>query len=110
MRQPTELFNLDVGPTIGNVIRPQLEAVKIGPFSIRFADDYEQRRRLLSQPGQFVSNLRGTGRVLEVEEYTLPARPASGWICTAAVAHDGTAGVRSLLAESPIDDSGLWDL
>jgi hypothetical protein len=110
MSQPLELFNLDIGPSLAPSIRSQLEAVKIGPFCIRFVDDYDQKRRLLSEHGQFVSNLKAGGGIIEVEEYTTRGRQSPGWICTATVTHDATPGVQSLLAESPIDDSGLWDL
>ncbi|TSA02987.1 MAG: hypothetical protein D4R77_11885 [Planctomycetaceae bacterium] len=105
-----EIFNLDVGNSLAPSIRSQLEAVKIGPFSIRFIDDYDQKRRLLSDKGQFVSNLKAAGGILEVEEYTLPGRQSPGWVCTATITHDGTPGVQSLLAETPINDAGLWDL
>lgn len=110
MAQVVELFNLDVGQTLAPTIRSQLEAVKIGPFSIRFADDYDQKRRLLSEPGQLVSNLMTSGGVIEVEEYSTCGRQSPGWVCTATVARDGTPGGQSVLAESPIDDFGLWDL
>lgn len=110
MAQPVELFNLDVGQTLAPAIRSQLEAAKIGPFSVRFVDDYDQKRRLLSEHGQFVSNLQAGGDVIEVEEYTTRGWQSPGWVCTATVTRDGTPGVRSLLAESPIDDWGLWDL
>lgn len=110
MSQPIELFNLDIGPSLAPSIRSQLEAVKIGPFSIRFKDDYDQRRRLLSEHSQLVSHLEAGGGIIKVEEYTTRGQESRGWICTATVTHDGTPGVRSLLAESPIDDFGLWDL
>ena len=85
MSQAVELFNLDVGKSLAPAIRSQLEAVKIGPFSIRFVDDYDQKRQLLSEKGQFVSNLKAAGGTLEIEEYTLPSRQSSGWVCTATV-------------------------
>jgi hypothetical protein len=110
MSQAVELFNLDVGRSLAPSIRSQLEAVMIGPFSIRFVDDYDQKRRLLSEPGQLVSNLKAGSGVVEVEEYTTRGRQSPGWVCTATVTRDGTPGVQSLLAESPIDDCGLWDL
>src|SRR5579884_2916706 len=110
MAQAVELFNLDVGQTLAPAIRSQLEAVKIGPFSIRFADDYDQKRRLLSEHDQLVSNLKAGGGVVEVEEYRARGRQSPGWVCTATVTRDGTPGVQSLFAESPIDDCGLWDL
>ncbi len=110
MSQPVELFNLDVGPSLAPSIRAQLEAVQIGPFSIRFVDDYDRKRLLLSEHGQLVSNLKAGGGIIEVEEYTTRGRQAPGWVCTATVTYDGTPGVRSVLAESPIDDFGLWDL
>ena len=84
--------------------------MKIGPFSIRFVDDYDERRQRLSEKGQFVSKLKFGGGVLEAEEFTLPRRKAQGWVCTATAIHDGTPGVQSYFAEMPIDDSGLWDL
>lgn len=110
MTQPVELYNLDLGKSLAPAIRSQLEAVKIGPFTIRFVDDYDQKRQLLSDKGQFVSNMKLGGGKLEVEEYTLPGKQAPGWVHTATVFHDGTTGVQSILAESPIDDQGLWDL
>ena len=110
MSQPAELYNLDLGKALPPAIRSQLEAVKIGPFTIRFVDEYDKRRQLLSEKGQFVSNMQFGGGRLEVEEYKLPGKQAPGWVNTAIVTHDGTTGVQSILAESPIDDSGLWDL
>jgi hypothetical protein len=110
MSQAVELFNFDVGPSLAPSIRSQLEAVKIGPFSIHFVDDYDQKRRLLSEKGQFVSKLKASGGIIEVEEFTSRGRQSPGWICTALVTHDGTPGVQSLFAETPIDEHGLWDL
>jgi hypothetical protein len=110
MSQPAELYNLDLGKALPPAIRSQLEAVKIGPFTIRFVDEYDKRRQLLSEKDQFVSNMQFEGGRLEVEEYELPGKQAPGWVNTATVTHDGTTGVQSILAESPIDDSGLWDL
>jgi hypothetical protein len=110
MSQAVELFNLDVGPSLAPSIRSQLESMEIGPFSIHFVDDYDQKRRLLSERGHLSSNLRAGGGTIEVEEYTTLGRESPGWTCTATVTRDGTPGVQSLLAESPIDDCGLWDL
>ena len=80
LSQPVELFNLDVGKSLAPSIRAQLEEVKIGPFSIRFVDDYDQKRWLLSDKGQFVSNLKEAGGIVEVEEFTLPGRQSPGRI------------------------------
>ena len=57
-----------------------------------------------------LSNLKAGGGVIEVVEYTTPGRQSPSWVCTATVTRDGTEGVQSLLAESPINDCGLWDL
>lgn len=110
MPQPIELYNLDLGKTLAPAIRLQLESVKIGPFTICFVNDYDQKRQLLSEKSQLVSNMNFKGGELEVEEYTIPGKQAPGWVQTATVFHDGTTGVQSILAESPIDDLGLWDL
>lgn len=104
-----DLQNLSVGPVLGGV-RTQLEAVKIGPFSIRFAEDYEARHGRLTARMQMRSSMKFSGGLLKVEEVEVPPSYATGWVTTAVAEHDGTTGVRSLLAESPIDDDGVWDL
>jgi hypothetical protein len=105
-----DLQNLSVGPALGNVVRPQLEAVKIGPFSIRFVEDYETRHGRLSAKTQMRSSMKFSGGLLEVSETEMPPRYAAGWVTTAVAEHDGAAGVESVFAEIPIKDDGVLDL
>jgi hypothetical protein len=92
------------------VVRPQLEGVKVGPFSIQFASDYEARHGQLSAKMQVRSSMKFSGGVVEIEEVEEPARYATGWVTTAVAFGNGTRGVQSVLAETPIDDGGVWDL
>lgn len=110
MSRRIELQNLSVGPALENVVRPQLEAVKIGPFSIRFVDDYEAQHRHLSAKVQVRSSMKFSGGMLEVSEDEMPPRHAIGWVTTAVAEHDGTPGIESVFAETPIKDDGVWDL
>jgi hypothetical protein len=95
---------------MGNVVQPQLEAVKIGPFSIKLADDYEARECQLSAKGRLQSSMDFSGGLLKMSERETPPHYASGWITTAFAEHDGTPGIESVFAEIPIKDDGVWDL
>ena len=110
MSRKIELQNLSIGPALGNVVRPQLEAVKIGPFSIRFIDDYEARHHQLSAKMLLRSSMKFSEGKLEVSEEEVPQNHATGWLTTAVAMHDGTSGIESVFAETPIKDDGAWDL
>lgn len=110
MLDPVDLFNLDVGEKMGNVIRPQLEELRFGPFRIVFYEDYEQRVLQLTQQGQLQSHMHMEGNRLTVEERIMESRYADGWIATAQLLHDGSSAESSILAEQPIPDFGIWDL
>ena len=95
MPRRIELQNLSVGPRLANVVRPQLEAVKIGPFTIRFVADYEARHGQLSAKMQVRSSMNFSGGMLEVSEDEVPPRYAPGWVTTAVAEHDGTQESRA---------------
>src|SRR5947208_17052488 len=59
---------------------------------------------------QVRSSMKWSGGVLEVSEDEASPRYATGWVTTAVAEHDGTPGVESVLAETPIKDDGVWDL
>jgi hypothetical protein len=110
MSQTTEILNLDVGPTMGNVIQPQLEAVRFGPFRLAFPRDYEQRVRCLTQPERMQSSMRLAGGLCTVEERVTEPDYANGWIATAELIRDDGDCPPSILAEELIADGGMWDL
>ncbi len=100
------LYNLDVGLSL---VRPQLEDLRFGPFSIDFVEDYESKVRELTQPLQLQTSMKfGGGEVIGDEIQAEPVY-ARDWICTAHALHKG-AEEKSFLAASPINDGGLWDL
>lgn len=106
-----ELQNLYVGDNLPHHILRQIENARIGPFTIQLGHNYNTQVSNLSQPGQFHSNWNwARGGPIEIEEFRISARPAQGWVTTAVATRDDTVDDRSLLAESPINDGGLWDL
>lgn len=99
MLDPVDLFNLDVGEKMGNVVRRQLEELRFGPFRIVFYEDYEQLVSQLTQLGQLQSQMHIDGNRLTVEERFVESRYADGWIATARLLHDGSSAESSILAE-----------
>ena len=110
MVESVDLLNLDVGGKLGNVIRPQLEGLRFGPFRIVFYEDYERRVSQLTQQGQLQSRIHMEGSRLTVEERIVDPSYADGWIATARLLIDGSNAESSVLAEQSIPDSGIWDL
>ena len=68
MERQFKLQNLSVGKCLFPNIREQLEKVEIGPFSIRFEVDYEDKHAFLTNQAHLKSSIQFTKGKIEVEE------------------------------------------
>lgn len=115
-----DLYNLFLGP---KRLPENLCRCKVGPFEVRLIDDYEeavkgvfrpayanvswQWNRLDSQPpGLDPAFTAGTAEQTVTHVDEVPG----GWVVTAKATISEPASEQSVLARSPTDDVGIWDL
>ncbi len=115
-----DLYNLFLGPELPP---EKLRSRKVGPFEVRLIDDYEVAVKGIYRPAH--TNVSWQWKRLDPQPPGQdPALPAGiseqtvthvdevpgGWVVTAKATLPEPAAEQSVLARSPTDDGGVWDL
>ncbi len=115
-----DLYNLYLGP---KRLPENLSRCKIGPFEVRLVNDYEVAVKGIFRPAY--ANVSWQWKRVDPQPPGLdPALAAGiaeqtvtqvdevlgGWLVTAKATTSDPSSEKSLLARTPIDDGGIWDL